>query len=165
MNVSSSRFVESKTRTYHGGVGSGRTAGWRGGVGQDWMPRELFAQETSLPRPFQSIADTAPERHPRRTDKRNPIQTDGGTKSPVDSRFITGSSGGHPRFISGTRNALSSWLLTSVPSPICLCKPFSCKPEIPGHALHDRGLQKQIGVGTLVSSQERRALFVPVINR
>ena len=35
--------VESKTRTYHGQVGSGRTAGWRGGVGQDWMPTELFA--------------------------------------------------------------------------------------------------------------------------
>ena len=27
--------VESKTRTYHGPVASGRTAGWRGGVGQD----------------------------------------------------------------------------------------------------------------------------------
>ena len=35
--------VESKTRTYHGRVGSGRTAGWRGGVGQDWLPTELFA--------------------------------------------------------------------------------------------------------------------------
>ena len=33
----------------------------------------------------------------------------------------------HPRFISGTRSVLSSWLLTSVSSPICLCKPFSCK--------------------------------------
>ena len=27
--------VESKTPTYHGRVGSGRTAGWRGGVEQD----------------------------------------------------------------------------------------------------------------------------------
>ena len=35
---------------------------------------------------------------------------------------------------------------------------------IPGHALHEKGLQKQIGVGTLVSSQERRALFVLLIN-
>ena len=39
-----------------------------------------------------------------------------GTKSTVD-----------PRFITGTRNALSSWLLTSGPTPFCLCKPFSCK--------------------------------------
>ena len=27
-------------------VGSERPAGWPGGVGQDWMPTELFAQET-----------------------------------------------------------------------------------------------------------------------
>ena len=36
---------------------------------------------------------------------------------------------------------------------------------IPGHALHEKGLQRQKGVGTLVSSQEQRALLVPVINR
>ena len=36
---------------------------------------------------------------------------------------------------------------------------------IPGHALHEEGLQRQIGVGTLVSSQERRALFVLLIKR
>ena len=37
--------------------------------------------------------------------------------------------------------------------------------SIPGHALHEKGLQRQIGVGTLFSSQERRALAVPLINR
>ena len=37
--------------------------------------------------------------------------------------------------------------------------------SIPGHALHEKGLQIQIGDGTLVSNQERRALAVPVINR
>ena len=36
---------------------------------------------------------------------------------------------------------------------------------IPGHALHEKGLQRQIGIGTLVSSQERRALAVLLINR
>ena len=36
---------------------------------------------------------------------------------------------------------------------------------IPGHALHAKGLQRQIGVVTLVSSQERRALLVPRLNR
>ena len=36
---------------------------------------------------------------------------------------------------------------------------------VPGHALHEKGLQKQRGVGSLVSSQERRAGFVPRINR
>ena len=42
-------------------------------------------------------------------------------------RLTTGLSAVHPRFISGTRHAPCSWLLTSVPTPICLCKPFSCK--------------------------------------
>ena len=31
---------------------------------------------------------------------------------------------------------------------------------IPGQALHEKGLQRQIGVGPLVSSQERRAAVV-----
>ena len=30
----------------------------------------------------------------------------------------------HPRFITGTASALRSWLLTNVPTPICLCRPF-----------------------------------------
>ena len=37
--------------------------------------------------------------------------------------------------------------------------------RIPGHALHEKGSQRQKGVGSLVSSQERRALLVPVTNR
>ena len=37
--------------------------------------------------------------------------------------------------------------------------------KFPGHALHEKGLQRQIGVVTLVSSQERRALAVPRMNR
>ena len=49
--------------------GSGRGA--RRGGGQDWMPTELFAQGTSLPRTPQSIGDTSPERLPRSTNKRN----------------------------------------------------------------------------------------------
>ena len=32
---------------------------------------------------------------------------------------------------------------------------------IPGHALHEKELQRQIDVGPLVSSQDRRALVVP----
>ena len=37
--------------------------------------------------------------------------------------------------------------------------------QITGHALHEKGLQRQKGVGPLVSSQEQRALLVPLINR
>ena len=33
---------------------------------------------------------------------------------------------------------------------------------IPGHAFYKKGLQKQISIGTIVSSQERRGLFVLV---
>ena len=37
--------------------------------------------------------------------------------------------------------------------------------RFPGDALHEKGLKRQIGVGTLVSSQERRAAVFPRINR
>ena len=37
--------------------------------------------------------------------------------------------------------------------------------HFPGHALHEKGLQRQTGVGSLVRSQERRAAVVPRINR
>ena len=67
------RFVESKTRTYHGRVESGRMAGRRGGAGQNGTPTEHFAQETSVPRTPQGIVDTSPERPPGRTNKRNPM--------------------------------------------------------------------------------------------
>ena len=42
---------------------------------------------------------------------------------------------------------------------------FWTRQVIPGHALHEKGLQRQIADGTLVSSKERRALLVPRINR
>ena len=83
--------VESKTRTYHGLVGSGRrTAGRGGGAGQDRTPTERFAQETTVPRTFQGIEHTYPELLPRSTNKRNPMYSGGGTKSAFDcSRLIT----------------------------------------------------------------------------
>ena len=37
--------------------------------------------------------------------------------------------------------------------------------SLPGHALLEKGVQRQRGVGPLVSSQEQRALLVPLINR
>ena len=37
--------------------------------------------------------------------------------------------------------------------------------QVSGHALHEKGLQRQVGIGTLVSSQERRAAVVLVVNR
>ena len=40
-----------------------------------------------------------------------------------------------------------------------------CMKRVPGHALHEEGLQRQIGVGTLVNSQQRRALAVLLLSR
>ena len=37
--------------------------------------------------------------------------------------------------------------------------------HFPGHALHEKGLQRQKGVVPLVGSQDERALFVPRLNR
>ena len=51
----------------------GRTAGRRGGVGQDGTPTEQFAQETSIPRTLEGIEDKSPERFSRSTNKRNPM--------------------------------------------------------------------------------------------
>ena len=62
-SVEPSKPVESKTRTYHGQVGSGRPAERPGGVGQDGVPTELFAQETKVHRTFQLFL----------TNKRNPM--------------------------------------------------------------------------------------------
>ena len=65
--------VESKTRTYHGRVESGRMAGRRGGAGQDWMPTEQVAHDTNVFRILQGIEETSPERLSRSMNKRNSI--------------------------------------------------------------------------------------------
>ena len=44
-----------------------------------------------------------------------------------DNRLTRGLSAVDKRFIRGTTATLRSWLLTIGPTPICLCKPFSCK--------------------------------------
>ena len=69
-------------------------------------------------------------------------------------RLTRGSSAVYPRFISGTRSALSSWLLASGPTPFVSINSFLTQ-----------GMFGKIGIGTLVSSPERRALAVPLFNR
>ena len=66
-------FVESKTRTYHGRVGTERTARRRDGVGQNWTPTEQFAQETRIPRTLEGIEKILHELFSRSTNKRNPM--------------------------------------------------------------------------------------------
>ena len=58
--------------------------------------------------------------------------SDRSSSYPTGSCWLVGLSGGcfpafRQRFIRGTRSALCSWLLTHLPTPICICKPFSCK--------------------------------------
>ena len=63
-----------------------------------------------------------------------------------NSRLTTGSSSVHHRFTTSTTSALSSWLPTSGTTPFCA-----------GHV-------REKSDGPLVSSQERRALFVLLRN-
>ena len=51
------------------------------------------------------------------------------------------------------------------PDPPVVCSGFGLD-KFPGHALHEEGLQRQKGVGPLVSSQEQKsARGLPLINR
>ena len=42
--------------------------------------------------------------------------------------------------------------------------PATSFQHVPGHAIHEKGLQRQKCVGLLVSSQEQRALLVLLMN-
>ena len=103
--------VESKNRTYHGRIGSERPAERPGGVVQNCMPTELFAQDTKFHRSHQGIKKTTPERLSRSTkseilckptEKQNLRLTRG--LSPVYHRFITClSAGREARFVPGCK--------------------------------------------------------------
>ena len=80
--------VESKIRTYHGRVWSERPAERPGGGGSGIRPGN------ESPPPLQGTEKMSPQRFSRSTNRRNPMQTDGGTKSAVDNRFISGISPG-----------------------------------------------------------------------
>ena len=67
------KLVESKTRTYHGRVGSERPAERSSEVGQDSVPTELFARETKVHRTFRGIEERSLQRLSRNTNKRNPM--------------------------------------------------------------------------------------------
>ena len=68
---------------------------------------------------------------------------------PKEERFglcmTRGLSPVYQRFISGTRSALCSWLPTGGTTPLCLCKPFSCK-ACPGN-IFMQGISSNLCIG------------------
>ena len=87
------------------------------------MPTELFAQKQASLVPSKESKkcrlNISPEERTKENcckeiEEQNPQLTR--SSLPVYQRFIT-----------ETTSALSCWLLTSGPTPFCLCKPFSCK--------------------------------------
>ena len=91
--------------------------------------------------------------------------------------------GGYSSVVWGFRGTVISWADRSIGVPSCPSPPRPAVPlcaalsriargmsgfwirQIPGYALHEKGLQKQISIGTLASSQKQRALLVSLINR
>ena len=117
------QHVESKTRTYHGQFGSGRPAERPGGIGQDWVPTELFAQKTKASVPSKGSRK-------RRFNVSPKARTSEILCKPMEEQnqwFTSGLPAVYQRFISRTKSALCSWLPTSGKTLFCLCKPFSCK--------------------------------------
>ena len=100
-----------------GGVGLGRT-----GCQQNCLPKRLDSLVPSKASRTRGLNVFPEARISELLCKRN-----AGTKPAVDNRFICSLSAVYLRFTTWTRKALSSWLLTSVLSPLCPCKPFPCK--------------------------------------
>ena len=96
-----------------GGAGSGRT-----GCQQNCPPRRQASPvppKASKTRRLNISPETRTSEIPcKPMEEQNP-------------RLTRDSSPVYPRFINRTRSALCSWLLTSGPTPFCLCKVFSCK--------------------------------------
>ena len=97
---------------------AGRT-GRQGGIGQDGTPTEQLPEDRRLsypPRPRINVAWTLLQKH-----EQAKYYVKRWRNTTIGWRAI------YVRFMSGTRSALCSWMLTSAPSPVCLCKFFSCK--------------------------------------
>ena len=112
-------FVDSKNRRYHGRFGMERGGAEWGGAEQVGTTVGLFAQEITDPLALQGIEDnqgivdkvswTTLRKHEQTTPSCKPMEEQS------------------PRFIRRTTAALRFCLLTSGPTPICPCTPWSCK--------------------------------------
>ena len=132
--------VSRRSARRRGGAGSGRTV-----CQQNCSPRE---QSFLIPSKASNThrLNVSPEARTSETlfkpmEEQNPRLTTGST--PVYQRFITG------------REALFLlWLLTSGPTPICLCKPFSCK-ACPG-TIKRRYIGQQPGTKSAFRPSDKR---------
>ena len=87
------RPVESKIRTHHGPVGSERPGERPGGVEQDRVPIEIFAQETKSspfhPRHRRNVASTSLQKHEQAKFYVNRRRNKMSGRPPVYQRLIT----------------------------------------------------------------------------
>ena len=116
-------LVGPKTRTYHGWVWSGARRGGGAGLGRTGR------RQNSSPRRQASLLPSKAS-ETRRLKVSPEERTSEILCKPMEEHNDRLTSGLRPvyvRFITRTKSALCSWLLTSGPSPLCLCKPFSYK--------------------------------------
>ena len=105
--------------------GSGRGAQWGGRAGSG----KIGCHQNYSPRKQMSLVPHK-ESSKRRLNVPPEARTSEIPCKPMEEqnqRLTRGWPMVYPRFITGARSALRSWLLTSEPTPFCSCKPFSCK--------------------------------------
>ena len=138
--------------------GSGRRARWGSGAESG----RTGCQQNCSPRRQASLVPSKASQT-RRLNDSTEVRTSETLCKPMEKqnpRLTRGPSPVYPRFINGTKSALSPWLLTSGPTPFCLCKPFLCK-ACPGIQC-DGGTKPAVDPRSIAGlSAGRRPLFVP----
>ena len=134
------RFDLSGPKPGHTTGGSGRGARRGGGAGLGRTGR----RQNSSPRRQASLVPSKASKT-RLLNVSSEARTSEILCKPMEEqspRLTTGSQPVHPRFITGTRSALRSWMPTSRPMPFCLCKPFSSQ-GCPGNPSHPQDVRDQ----------------------
>ena len=126
-HVRECKAVDSKTRTYPGRGGARRrTAARRAGAAQGRMGRRRVGSPRKQPSLLPSLPSRASKTTVLNVSSEARIKEILHKSMEQSSRLTRSVSAVDNRFTSGTKSALRSWLLTSVPTPVCRCKPFSC---------------------------------------
>ena len=110
-------LVESKPGHTTGGPGRGAQPGGGAGSGRTGYQQNCLPRRQGSPVPSKASKTRRLNVSPKARTIEIRCKPNAGTKPAVEPRPISGSSAVYPRFISGTRSALSSWLLNSGPVP------------------------------------------------